>query len=1151
MQFIVSGQDSLAEILPRLAVGDEVLLKASASGYEITVSPYVLAGLSGVRFTSYDADDPATIVSLKLNGASDLEFDGLAFGTELLAKDRADTPRDINISNCENITIRNCVMEGGADTAVLVGGTDDKAADLGIIRYTDGFIFENNIVSKYFFGIACLETTNIQISGNEFLNLQADPMRLGGVRDVTITDNYVHDLLGSDSSVNHMDMIQFWSSNTVIRNENITISNNILSSNGGAGAQGIFMRNEQVDTGLDDSLGRYYKNITIADNVIYGSAPQGIAVGESIGLTIARNTLIFDPESGVLTPSGPKAYPPRIRVSADAQDVTIVGNVASGVTGPNGAVISGNLEISYDDRNEPTFVDKLFINAESGGNVSLDGLRALPGGLADALGVGAAATRFDPAPAHLTPAFTVDEAYGAVDRFRFDASLTADAQGFVGDDRATFIWTFDDGVKLVGAVIERAFSDYGWKQVALSVTTTSGESATALGSVRADSPELLDITVRDGSLIDLSDYGAAINYDPAAVSAEGLAVSGSQVMSISAGESQLYDLDQFVLSFDLKRLDADAGAGVVAFIHMSFRLDLLDDGEIAFSITTTDGVYDLVTQGAGIDDTNWRSLEIRFDSIAGVAAIAVDDIVRGSMAVSGSTQPQPQQYWGLTFGSPWKKSFEGYIDGIRMIAGTTEPTPVPTELEVLLDIDSQSGILFDSSEYSAHLTYDPSKLTDGGVHIGGGDVLAVGRAETQLFGLDQFTLSFDMQRDAADAGHGVVAFIHLSFSLVLTRAGELSFAIETADGASFALTTSGADITSTKSRHVDVDFDGVGGVLSISVDGVEYGATNVHGATKEASYWGLTFGSPWKESFTGVLDGIRVTHGSIEDASQPDSVPDSAEASAPAPVLLDIQSDAGTLADLSDQAHTLRYDPASVSDAGVRLSNTATLSVAGSTDDLFDLDQFTLAFDMKRELADDGAGRIAFVHLSYTLSLTTANELAFTIENADGERFSMTTSGADIDDTAWRRVGVSFDGVDGVASIFVDGVSYGSTSVSGATKSREFWDLTFGNPWSDGFDGTLDSISMTAGASSTGDALLQLDRDIFVFSPGDGRVTVSAFDPGYDQIDLSAFGIADFDDLASAILASDGQTTLDLGDGDMLELAGVLTGDLDDVDFVL
>ena len=92
---------------------------------------------------------------------------------------------------------------------------------------------------------------------------------------------------------------------------------------------------------------------------------------------------------------------------------------------------------------------------------------------------------------------------------------------------------------------------------------------------------------------------------------------------------------------------------------------------------------------------------------------------------------------------------------------------------------------------------------------------------------------------------------------------------------------------------------------------------------------------------------------------------------------------------------------------------------------------------------------------------------------------------------------------------------------------------------------------MTAGASSTGDALLQLDRDIFVFSPGDGRVTVSAFDPGYDQIDLSAFGIADFDDLASAILASDGQTTLDLGDGDMLELAGVLTGDLDDVDFVL
>ena len=89
-------------------------------------------------------------------------------------------------------------------------------------------------------------------------------------------------------------MIQFWTSGTTSPSTNITIRGNILNSGAGDWTRSIFMRNEMVDLGLaGDEM--FYQNILIENNVIYNAHAHGITVGETDGLTIRNNTILYNP----------------------------------------------------------------------------------------------------------------------------------------------------------------------------------------------------------------------------------------------------------------------------------------------------------------------------------------------------------------------------------------------------------------------------------------------------------------------------------------------------------------------------------------------------------------------------------------------------------------------------------------------------------------------------------------------------------------------------------------------------------------------------------------------------------------------------------------------------------------------------------------
>ncbi|MBD3763984.1 MAG: fasciclin domain-containing protein [Rhodobacterales bacterium] len=77
------------------------------------------------------------------------------------------------------------------------------------------------------------------------------------------------------------------------------------------------------------------------------------------------------------------------------------------------------------------------------------------------------------------------------------------------------------------------------------------------------------------------------------------------------------------------------------------------------------------------------------------------------------------------------------------------------------------------------------------------------------------------------------------------------------------------------------------------------------------------------------------------------------------------------------------------------------------------------------------------------------------------------------------------------------------------------------------------------------------DADTFVFAAGDQADTILDFGRGADVIDLTAFGLADFDAVAALTTDTAKGALIDLGNGDSILLAGVDAADLTADDFVL
>ncbi|MEX0827635.1 MAG: right-handed parallel beta-helix repeat-containing protein, partial [Haliea sp.] len=262
-------------------------LSGNVSGYTIELAPgdYGTINLNGYNFsspviiTSADPNSPAQFESISVRNSSNIEFNSLdvisddapsgAWGEYLIT---IDSSSDIVISDSFVSTSRSTGMAEGF-------------AGL-IVKNSNNITVEDSEFTNMSGGAGFVSSNGITILNNEFHDIRADGVAFSGVQGVEIDGNYFHDFY--HTAGDHSDYVQFWVTAGLQSNEDITITNNLMTQGNGYDTQGIFMT---------ATSGQPMQNVVIENNIIYQSGYHGISVTNANGVEINDNTVISPPDS--------------------------------------------------------------------------------------------------------------------------------------------------------------------------------------------------------------------------------------------------------------------------------------------------------------------------------------------------------------------------------------------------------------------------------------------------------------------------------------------------------------------------------------------------------------------------------------------------------------------------------------------------------------------------------------------------------------------------------------------------------------------------------------------------------------------------------------------------------------------------------------
>ena len=390
---IVASATELYAALSSAEGGDRIVLAGGDYGSldirEVTFS-------SDVTIVSADPDDPAIVRELYVSGATHLVFDGILFDYVNAPEDRY-WVKPFQVLDSAYITIRNSVFDG--DEVPSDSGSGEYGTGTGLfVRWSNNVTIENNEFFDFNRAVYVESSSDIVLRANDVHTVSSDGFNFASVDGVLIEGNWLHDFKVDPTGGAHADMIQFWTTLISPASKNIVIRDNFLDAGIGSETQSIFIRNEVVDQGLASFEDYAYLNILIEDNVIYNSHLHGITVGETDGLVVRNNTLLFD--GGVSSEPNAATMGPRITISDASLNVTITSNILEPIwnwettASHPGWVVEQNLFVQRDDPDGEHYYGNLFVNALVD-DANLADLRAVAGGEIEPLGVGAKMTRTD------------------------------------------------------------------------------------------------------------------------------------------------------------------------------------------------------------------------------------------------------------------------------------------------------------------------------------------------------------------------------------------------------------------------------------------------------------------------------------------------------------------------------------------------------------------------------------------------------------------------------------------------------------------------------------------------------------------------------------------------------------------------------------
>ncbi len=357
----VTNSAEMQTVLAAAVGGDLIKLAGGNYGAATITNIYD----SEVVIVAADPAAPPVFSNLQINGAANITFHWLRF-----EGDGSVLP--FTVDGCSYIKFSNSVFQG----TLLDGFGAGKGL---LVSNSDHITVENNEFFHWMKALAIGSSIDVDVLANNIHSCNADGFNFTATNRLLIESNWIHDFL-SDPDVGHRDMIQFWNPDPNNPAQNVIIRGNFLDAGTGDRVQSIFMGNGPA---FDDptNLDLYFRNILIEDNVIYNAQAHGVSIGPTLGLIIRNNTLLLD-----RWVNGTTYHAPQIRLYGPSPGSVVEGNILTkDVRGAQFVVQDSN-------PNGENYYGDLFVNAQINGPTLAD-LRAVPGGLIETLGVGAAMTR--------------------------------------------------------------------------------------------------------------------------------------------------------------------------------------------------------------------------------------------------------------------------------------------------------------------------------------------------------------------------------------------------------------------------------------------------------------------------------------------------------------------------------------------------------------------------------------------------------------------------------------------------------------------------------------------------------------------------------------------------------------------------------------
>lgn len=316
------------------------------------------------------------------------------------------------------------------------------------------------------------------------------------------------------------------------------------------------------------------------------------------------------------------------------------------------------------------------------------------------------------------------------------------------------------------------------------------------------------------------------------------------------------------------QLETTTGGQEGAFLHLHKSLLAQVDahGHVLFTLTTSDGVFDLRSAVPLYDIAAVHDLAFSYDASSGLVQIEADGVVVAQSAASGVTADGA--HWGLVLGHGWQAPLDAEVQDFRFLSGSAL-SPISTGVDTTNSLGWQAQTLL-TFEGAVHDVADASTVfydlpaapeyvagpTGQAFRLSTGNNITFERGEVALNAVDSFVIGFDFQRESLADG-GRVMHLHEVMETEIDADGYVHFTLRT-DTGSYALTSDAAVVDDTDWHNVQIVYDSAAEVLSLEIDDAVMAVTQASGTTAEVSHWGLTVGSAWGESITGNIDNLAI-----------------------------------------------------------------------------------------------------------------------------------------------------------------------------------------------------------------------------------------------------------------------------------------------------